>query len=65
MTVQNDNVTVDLDGYSIITTALNVATTAGQTGSLMLVGPGTISINNGQTGGSGSLDVGDQGGPAN
>ncbi len=62
VTVQTDNVTVDLDGYSIITTALNVATTAGQTGSLMLVGPGTISINNGQTGGSGSLDVGDQGG---
>jgi hypothetical protein len=60
--VQNDNVTVDLNGNGITTSALNVATTTGQTGSLILVGPGNIDLSNGQTGQSANLDVGDQGG---
>jgi hypothetical protein len=59
--VQSDNVTVDLNGYSLGASALNVATTTGQTGSLALVGPGTISLTNFMTNKS-SLDVGDQGG---
>jgi hypothetical protein len=61
VTVQTDNVTVDLNGYSLGATDLNVATTTGQTGSLALVGPGTISLTNFMTNKS-SLDVGDQGG---
>jgi hypothetical protein len=61
LTVQTDNVTVDLNGYSLGATALNVATTTGQTGSLALIGPGTISLTNFMTNES-SLDVGDKGG---
>jgi hypothetical protein len=61
VTVQTDNVTVDLNGNNLLATALDVATTTGQTGSLTLVGPGTISVNN-NSNRRGTVDVGDQGG---
>jgi hypothetical protein len=60
--VQTDNVTVDLDGYGFTTSAFSVLSSTGQVGSLTLVGPGTIELYNGETMGSGNLDVGDQGG---
>jgi hypothetical protein len=66
VTVQSDNMSIELNGYEITAGALDVATTTGQAGSLTLVGPGIVSLNEGSASGgnneSGSLDVGDQGG---
>ena len=60
--VQTDSVTADLNGNGFSTSALNIASTTGQTGSLTLIGPGTVTLNNSQNNTSGNLDVGDQGG---
>jgi hypothetical protein len=53
VSVQTDNVALDLNGNTLTTPALNVATANGQNGSLTLVGPGTVDILNEDTSGSG------------
>jgi hypothetical protein len=42
LAVQNDNVTIGLNGYDLQPAALDVATVAGQNGSLTVLGPGVI-----------------------
>jgi hypothetical protein len=44
--VETDNVTLDLNGNTLTTPTLSVATASSQNGSLTLVGPGTVDILN-------------------
>jgi hypothetical protein len=49
LTVQNDNPTINLNGMTLgvgtgLGTTVNIASQAGQTGSLTLVGPGTLAV---------------------
>jgi hypothetical protein len=61
LTVQTDNTTLALNGYTLTTPTLNVATVAGQNGILTLLGPGAINCTNVSTGGAGFAQVGTTG----
>jgi hypothetical protein len=63
-TVQTDNVTLDLNGNTLTTPSLNVANAAGETGSLAVVGPGTVNLVTFITSSNfaGSVNVGTNGG---
>jgi hypothetical protein len=56
LTVQTDNVTLSLNSNLLFLQSLNVATVAGQNGSLTILGPGPIDSFNGM--GAGTVNVG-------
>jgi hypothetical protein len=58
VTVQSDTVTLALSGFTLTSPGLNIATGAGQAGSLTLLGPGEFYGTNFVTGGTGEVSGG-------
>jgi hypothetical protein len=58
ITVQTDTPTINLEGYTLSTPSLSIATGTGQTGSLTVLGPGTFYSTGYDVGGSGSVTGG-------
>jgi hypothetical protein len=58
ITVQTDTPTINLEGYTLSTPSLSIATGSGQTGSLTLLGPGTFDSVGYEVDGSGSVTGG-------